>query len=135
MSASSLSSGDLLADRRYAYAMAAAKEADHEAAADLLAQTLEIVPDWAPPWPEGLRLARLPLPGRRQYQQALTHAKLRLSTHMHTCITHGSPIRLVPRPQLAGPVGSARHEGRQLRVVGHRERHVGAAATGHSARH
>lgn len=48
MSASSLSSGDLLADRRYAYAMAAAKEADHEAAADLLAQTLEIVPGWAP---------------------------------------------------------------------------------------
>lgn len=48
MSSSLLSSGDLLADRRYAYAMAAAKEADHEAAADLLVQTLEIVPGWPP---------------------------------------------------------------------------------------
>ena len=48
MSSSMLSSGDLLADRRYAYAMAAAKEGDHEAAADLLEQTLEIVPLWPP---------------------------------------------------------------------------------------
>jgi predicted TPR repeat methyltransferase len=48
MSASFRTSGDLLADRRYAYGAAAAKEGDHEAAADLFAQTLEIVPDWAP---------------------------------------------------------------------------------------
>lgn len=44
------SSGDLLADRRYAYAVAAAQEGDHEAAADLFEQTLEIVPNWAPAW-------------------------------------------------------------------------------------
>jgi len=25
---------------------------------------VSVVPDWAPPWPEGLRLRRLPLPGR-----------------------------------------------------------------------
>ncbi len=25
---------------------------------------VSIVPDWAPPWPEGVRVARLPLPGR-----------------------------------------------------------------------
>jgi predicted TPR repeat methyltransferase len=48
MSSSLLSSGDLLADRRYAYAMSAAKDGDHEAAADLLEQTLEIVPNWPP---------------------------------------------------------------------------------------
>lgn len=48
MSSALLTSGDLLADRRYAYAMAAAKEGDHEAAADLLEQTLEIVPFWPP---------------------------------------------------------------------------------------
>lgn len=48
MAASLLSSGDLLADRRYAYAMAAAKEGDHEAAADLLAQALEMAPLWPP---------------------------------------------------------------------------------------
>jgi predicted TPR repeat methyltransferase len=48
MSFSLLSSGDLLADRRYAYAVAAAKDGDHEAAADLLEQTLEIVPGWPP---------------------------------------------------------------------------------------
>ena len=48
MSASLRTSGDLLADRRYAYGAAAAKDGDYEAAADLFAQTLEIVPDWAP---------------------------------------------------------------------------------------
>ncbi len=48
MSASLRTSGDLLADRRYAYGAAMAKDGDHEAAADLFEQTLEIVPDWAP---------------------------------------------------------------------------------------
>ena len=48
MTSSLLTSGDLLADRRYAYAMAAAKEGDHEAAIDLLEQTLEIAPLWPP---------------------------------------------------------------------------------------
>ena len=50
MASSFQSSGDLLADRRYAYAVAAARDGDHEAAADLYEQTLEIVPDWAPAW-------------------------------------------------------------------------------------
>jgi predicted TPR repeat methyltransferase len=44
------SSGDLLADRRYAYAEAAAAEGDYAAAIDLLQQTLERVPNWAPAW-------------------------------------------------------------------------------------
>ncbi len=41
-------SGDLLADRRYAWAMAAADSGDHAGAADLLTQTLERTPDWTP---------------------------------------------------------------------------------------
>jgi predicted TPR repeat methyltransferase len=42
------SSGDLLADRRYAYAEAALKEGDHRAAADLAEQSLELAPAYAP---------------------------------------------------------------------------------------
>lgn len=41
-------SGDLLADRRYAYAEAALAEGDAEAARDLYAQTLERVEHWLP---------------------------------------------------------------------------------------
>jgi predicted TPR repeat methyltransferase len=44
------SSGDLLADRRYDYAMAAKAEGDLAAAADLLGQALEIAPGWAAGW-------------------------------------------------------------------------------------
>ncbi len=44
------SSGDLLADRRYDYAMAAKADGDLAAAADLLAQALEIAPGWAAGW-------------------------------------------------------------------------------------
>lgn len=43
-------SGDLLADRRFALAEALGADGDHAAAADLLAQTVERVPDWAPAW-------------------------------------------------------------------------------------
>jgi predicted TPR repeat methyltransferase len=44
------SSGHLAADRRYDYARGAASEGDHAAASDLLLQTLEIAPTWAPAW-------------------------------------------------------------------------------------
>jgi predicted TPR repeat methyltransferase len=44
------SSGDLLADQRYAYARAAAEDGDYAAAADLFEQTLELVPDWPAAW-------------------------------------------------------------------------------------
>ncbi len=44
------SSGDLAADRRYVYAMDLLAEGDAVAAADLLEQTLELVPDWAAGW-------------------------------------------------------------------------------------
>jgi predicted TPR repeat methyltransferase len=48
--AAAASSGDLRADRRFLYAEASAAEGHHAAAAQLLEQCLEIVPDWAPAW-------------------------------------------------------------------------------------
>ena len=52
MSASALffSSGDLIADRRYDYARGLADDGDFEAAADLLAQALELAPGFASAW-------------------------------------------------------------------------------------
>ena len=44
------SSGDLAADRRYGYARALMAEGDAAAAVDLLVETLERVPAWAPGW-------------------------------------------------------------------------------------
>ena len=44
------SSGDLLADRRYAYAAALMAEGDARAAADLFEQATEIAPRWAAAW-------------------------------------------------------------------------------------
>ncbi|KAA2242064.1 methyltransferase [Salinarimonas soli] len=43
-----VTSGDPNADRRFAYAQGALDDGDHEAAADLAEQTLEITPDFAP---------------------------------------------------------------------------------------
>jgi predicted TPR repeat methyltransferase len=45
-----LSSGDLIADRRLAYAADYAARGEHAAAHDLLQQTLERAPDWAAAW-------------------------------------------------------------------------------------
>ena len=45
-----LACGDLIASRRYAYAMAAAAEGDWGAAREVLEQALERAPDWAPAW-------------------------------------------------------------------------------------
>jgi predicted TPR repeat methyltransferase len=58
------SSGDILADRRFDYAQAASAEGDHATAEDMLQQTLELAPDWAPAW-FALGEARLAL-GRPQ---------------------------------------------------------------------
>ncbi|MBL8590174.1 MAG: methyltransferase domain-containing protein [Methylobacteriaceae bacterium] len=44
------SSGDLIADRRFAWGAAAAREGDHAAAAELFEQTLEIAPRFAAAW-------------------------------------------------------------------------------------
>ncbi|MGT2485852.1 class I SAM-dependent DNA methyltransferase [Methylobacterium oryzae CBMB20] len=48
--ASQLSSGDLLADRRYRYAEACLADGDHAGAADLAEQVLERAPRYAPAW-------------------------------------------------------------------------------------
>jgi predicted TPR repeat methyltransferase len=45
-----LASGDLVADRRFAYAKAEAAGGDLSAAAELFEQTLERAPDWAAAW-------------------------------------------------------------------------------------
>ena len=42
-----MSSGNLTADRRFAYALLLRRDGDAEAAADVLRQTLELVPTWA----------------------------------------------------------------------------------------
>ena len=44
------SSGDLLADRRYAWAEGLVEEGDFTAAADLLAEVTDLVPGWAAGW-------------------------------------------------------------------------------------
>jgi predicted TPR repeat methyltransferase len=44
------SSGDPIADRRYAYAESAARDGDWRAAAEVLEQALERAPQWAPAW-------------------------------------------------------------------------------------
>lgn len=59
-----MSSGDLTADRRFAYAMMLRRDGDFDAAADVLRQTLELVPAWA----EGLfTLAEVLAEGGRKY--------------------------------------------------------------------
>lgn len=45
-----LSSGDLIADRRAAYARMLAESGDHMAAANLMEQALELVPAWSAGW-------------------------------------------------------------------------------------
>jgi predicted TPR repeat methyltransferase len=45
-----VSSGDLIADRRYKWALDHAAQGDFSAAADILAQTLELVPAFATAW-------------------------------------------------------------------------------------
>jgi predicted TPR repeat methyltransferase len=44
------SSGDLIADRRYAYGAELAKAGDYSAAGDLFEQAIERAPTWAPAW-------------------------------------------------------------------------------------
>lgn len=50
MHVNQLSSGDLIADRRAEYAHMLAEGGDHTGAADLMAQALELVPDWPAGW-------------------------------------------------------------------------------------
>jgi predicted TPR repeat methyltransferase len=67
------SSGDLLADRRYAYAAAALADGDAPVAADLAEQTLERAPNYAPAWAV-LGRARLRLGEEIPAREALERA-------------------------------------------------------------
>lgn len=67
------SSGDLSADRRYAYAEGCRAEGDHRAAAELFQQVLELTPDWAPAW-FGLGEARAALGERDEATAAFEKA-------------------------------------------------------------
>jgi len=59
-----MSSGNLTADRRFAYALLLRRDGDTEAAADVLRQTLELVPTWAEGW---FALAETLAEGGRKY--------------------------------------------------------------------
>ena len=50
MTRTSYSSGDVIADRRAGYAKALAEDREFAAAADVMAQALELVPSWAAGW-------------------------------------------------------------------------------------
>lgn len=50
MTFNQLSSGDLIADRRADYAKMLAEAGDAPGAAELMAQALELAPDWAAGW-------------------------------------------------------------------------------------
>lgn len=68
-----LASGDLSADRRLEWALASAREGDHEAAADLAAQALELAPGFAAAW-FALGEAREALGRRDEAAQAYARA-------------------------------------------------------------
>jgi predicted TPR repeat methyltransferase len=67
------SSGDLLADRRYAYAKGAFDEGDYPVAADLARQAIELAPQFAAAWAL-LGRALLPSGERAEAVEALTRA-------------------------------------------------------------
>lgn len=101
--ASSLSSsGNLLADRRFAYACAALAVGDLDAAMDLFEQTLELAPHWAPAWMrlgEARQKAGAPAGALQAYAEAMQHdatgvlgARLKLASLGH-----------VPPPATAPP--------------------------------
>ncbi|PDT86482.1 class I SAM-dependent methyltransferase [Sinorhizobium sp. BJ1] len=77
MTARQLSSGDLIADRRADYAKMLAESGDHQGAAELMAQALELVPNWAAGW---FRLADYEeKSGRKEAAIAALRHTLRLS--------------------------------------------------------
>ena len=77
MTAHQLSSGDLIADRRADYAKMLAESGDHQGAAELMVQALELVPNWAAGW---FRLADYEeKSGRKEAAIAALRSTLRLN--------------------------------------------------------
>jgi predicted TPR repeat methyltransferase len=88
MTGPDLSSGDILADRRLAYAAAAAETGDHAAAADILRQTMELVPNWAAGW------LRLGLAEERLDDRAAAIAALARARALDPAGTLGAELHL-----------------------------------------
>lgn len=96
----SSTSGDLLADRRYEIGQSFSAEGDHAAAADLFAQTVERVPQWAPAW-LALGLARERLDDREAAFGALRRARNldpsgRLGAELHLARLEGRSSPTMP---------------------------------------
>ena len=77
------SSGDLIADRRYAYAADALAEGDFVAAADLFAQAAEVAPRWAAAW-FGLGQARERLGRGAAATEAFARLEVEMAMVRHT---------------------------------------------------
>ena len=108
MTSRNQSSGDLLADRRFAYGLAAAAEGDDGAAADLFAQALERAPDWAAGWfALGEAQARL---GDRDAAAAAFHK----SANHDPAGELGAPLALAALGAAGTPAGAAPNHVRAL---------------------
>ena len=99
------SSGNLVVDRRYAYAAAAAAQGDFAEAADLLTQTLELAPDWAPVWfALGSALAELAERDGDAGQRAAASRAFRTALDCDPSDVLGASVRLA---RLADPAAVA----------------------------
>lgn len=94
------SSGDLVVDRRFLYAQAAAAEGDHVAAAELLEQTLALAQDWAPLW-FALALAREKSGHRDQAAAAFARAAALDKTGALGADLHLARLGAAPTPACA----------------------------------
>ncbi len=94
------SSGDILVDRRHAWAQASLDAGDAASAADLFAQAVEMAPDWTPGW-FGLGEARLALDERNG-----AHAAFARCLVLEPGDGLGAGLRLAKLGADAGPPGT-----------------------------
>ena len=95
------SSGDLIADRRFGYALALLQDKDADAAMDLFAQVLERVPDW-PPALLGMGDACLLAQEKVQEKtQEKSEANQQAAHYFRLCLAKDPSDRLGAGPRLA----------------------------------
>ena len=92
-------SGDLVADRRFLYAQAAAVEGYDTAAAEILEQTLDLAPHWAALW-LALATAYESAGRREEAVAAFSRAAERDLAGELGCISRGLARRERPPPRL-----------------------------------